>query len=53
MLQNLEFTLGQEVEAAGPLSPAQLSQGLEQLLKDKADNQSILDWVQVRGPPPP
>uniref|UniRef100_A0A8C5CN64 Eukaryotic translation initiation factor 4 gamma 1 n=2 Tax=Gadus morhua TaxID=8049 RepID=A0A8C5CN64_GADMO len=47
--KNVEFTLVQEAEAAGPgaLSPAQLSQGLEQLLKDKADNQSILDWVEA------
>lgn len=49
--QDVEFTLVQQSEAGGKvgLSPAELRKNLERLLKDKADNQRILNWVEVRG----
>ncbi|KAJ3582530.1 hypothetical protein NHX12_000516 [Muraenolepis orangiensis] len=49
--KNVEFTLGQESETGQggkmALSPAELSQHLGRLLKDKADKQRILDWVEA------
>lgn len=48
----MEFTLGEETEAAEVgkkvLSGAELSRQLDRLLEDKASNQRITDWVEVR-----
>ncbi|KAG7272924.1 hypothetical protein CRUP_002504 [Coryphaenoides rupestris] len=46
--KNVEFTLGQQSETGGKgdLSTAELRKNLERLLKDKANNQRILDWVE-------
>lgn len=46
----MEFTLGEESEKGNKkdLSSAELTQRLERLVQDQADNQRIFDWVEVR-----
>lgn len=46
----MEFTLGEESEKGKKkdLSSAELTQQLERLIQDQADNQRIFDWVEVR-----
>lgn len=48
-LQNVEFTLGDESEMnrKREMSYAELTQQLDRLLQEKADNQRIFDWVEV------
>ncbi|XP_066508160.1 eukaryotic translation initiation factor 4 gamma 1-like isoform X2 [Hoplias malabaricus] len=47
--QKMEFTLGEETEKSSKtqLSAEELNKNLERLVKDKASNQRILDWVEV------
>ncbi|XP_061574767.1 eukaryotic translation initiation factor 4 gamma 1-like isoform X3 [Cololabis saira] len=46
---NVEFTLGEESEKSRKkeLSYAELSQQLDRLVQDKAENQRIFDWVEA------
>lgn len=50
-MQDVEFTLDDESEKSKKkeLSPAELSKHLDRLIQDKADNQRIFDWVEVRN----
>ena len=49
-LQKVEFTLGTE-ESEEPekkvLTGEEVSKQLDRLLQDKADNQRLIDWVEV------
>ncbi|XP_040901885.1 eukaryotic translation initiation factor 4 gamma 1-like isoform X3 [Toxotes jaculatrix] len=47
--KDVEFTLGDESEKSkkGELSSAELSKELDRLIQDKADNQSIFDWIEA------
>uniref|UniRef100_A0AAY5JZH5 Eukaryotic translation initiation factor 4 gamma, 1a n=1 Tax=Esox lucius TaxID=8010 RepID=A0AAY5JZH5_ESOLU len=48
--QKIEFTLGEESEQTNqkkPMSGDELSEQLDRLIQDKADNQRIQDWVEA------
>lgn len=50
----MEFTVGDEMESKEVgkkvLSGEELTNQLDRLLQDKADNQRIIDWVEVTAP---
>ncbi len=49
--QGVDFTLDEECvrkSSKGTLGPEDISGELERLLQEKADNQRIFDWVEVR-----
>lgn len=47
--QDVEFTLGDESEKSRKeMSSAELTEQLDRLIQDNADNQRIFDWVEVR-----
>lgn len=50
--QKVEFTLGGETESKDPakkkvMSGEELTKQLDRLLQDQANNQRIIDWVEV------
>ena len=50
--QKVEFTLGEEPAAEEPkkkkvLSAEELGKHFDRLIQDKANNQRILDWIEV------
>ncbi|XP_026082833.1 eukaryotic translation initiation factor 4 gamma 1-like isoform X3 [Carassius auratus] len=50
IIEGVEFTLGEECvrkSSKVTLSPEDISRELERLLKEKADNQRIFDWVEA------
>jgi hypothetical protein len=54
LVQHLEFTLdteGSEGPEKKPLTNEEISKQLERLIQDKAENQRIIDWVEVGGLP--
>ena len=49
-MQKVEFTLGEESEKPSKkeLSGEEIGKQLDRLIKEKANNQRIYDWVEVR-----
>ncbi|KAJ0022365.1 hypothetical protein NQD34_009855 [Periophthalmus magnuspinnatus] len=47
--KNVEFTLGEELEKnkKSEMSPSELTQHLDRLIQDQADNQRVFDWIEA------